>query len=82
MMSRLDLFNLRALRRRLEKRVSVWENDGGNVPNEEKYYLVNGHLMTGWLGYLGWQGHRLWKHIQAPFVRQLQPPPPQSHPTF
>lgn len=76
-MTRFNFLFLRALRHRLERRISVWENDGGKVPNEENVYLVNGRLMKGWTGFIGWQFHRVWKHVTVLFARPAKP-----HPTF
>ena len=70
MKNRFDFFNFRSFRKRTEKPIAVWENDGGRVPHEDDAYLVNGRLVTGWAARVGWWGHRILKHLQAPFQKR------------
>lgn len=56
------------LKRRQERRLAVWENDGGQLPeNAGEAYLVNGRMVTGWWGHLGWIAHRTLKKLRAFF---------------
>lgn len=46
----------------------TWESDGGNVPAEEKVYLVDGELKKGTLAFLQWKWLHLKKRLHALFA--------------
>jgi len=65
------------LKRRQERRLAVWENDGGQLPeNEGDAYLVNGRMVKGWWGHLGWIAHRTVKKLRAFFHVEAETPAP------
>lgn len=79
MANRLEFLSFRSIRRRLEKSIAVWEDDGGAVPGAEAH-LVHGRLVRGWPGRIGWWAHRVWKRAGAAFAGPT--PPAASRPTF
>ena len=57
----------------------VWETDGGNVPAEEKVYLVNGQLKSGVVAFLQWKIQTIWKRIKLFFAHLFAIPKQESH---